>query len=343
MRGTDTPIALGIDIGGTKIAAALVDSSGTILARERGPVAPESNAVALRSIFSVIDRVLDTSGTSGTTRRRLAGIGAGAPGNIDWRAGVLRGATNLAWRDLPLAEALGERYGVPALLDNDVNVAAWGEFCFGTGVVPLTHLVFIAVGTGIGSGIVESGRLIRGQRSAGEIGHIPLLEHGPRCKCGLVGCLEAVAAGPALGAAGRALLERGESPGIAALLQKAGDSMEEITAAHIFAAAQAGDAGAQRLVDREGYYVALAVLIAARMLDPERIVIGGGLADAGSVFFEAIWANLARLRPRGPDPRQFVVRSQLGVDAGAVGAAALILRPEPSFAEAGLINPGAGA
>ncbi|MGH2369560.1 MAG: ROK family protein, partial [Chloroflexota bacterium] len=165
-------LALGIDIGGTKVAAALVNASGQVVGRERGAVAPESNVAGLASIVQVIDRLLAAYPDA---RSRLAGIGAGAPGSIDWRAGSLSGATNLSWRDLPLTAALRDRYGIPALLDNDVNVAAWGERCFGAGAskgtvnTPIQHLVFITVGTGIGAGFVEAGRIVRGRRSAGEI------------------------------------------------------------------------------------------------------------------------------------------------------------------------------
>jgi predicted NBD/HSP70 family sugar kinase len=320
----------------------------------------------------------------------LAGIGAGTPGSVDWREGVLRGATNLDWHDLPIAAALRKRYGVPALLDNDVNVAAWGEVTFGTtssgttampepgspwsvagpgpsgtanqepgmrnperlstsqspstsghsvlspqsSVLTVRHLVFITVGTGIGSGIVEAGRIVRGRRSAGEIGHIPVLEGGPRCRCGMVGCLEAAAAGPGFAAAARRLAAAGEAPGLLALAE--GD-LHAITVPLVIQAALAGDAGALRALDREGYYLALAVLIAGRMLDPEVVVLGGGVAEAGAPVFDALWRNLAHLRPRGPDPSHYAIPSRLGADAGAIGAASLILNPEPGFAQAGLI------
>ncbi len=122
-------LALGADIGGTKIAAAIVDDNAQVLARERGPVAPESNEAGLDSIFAVVDRLL---AAHLDLRPYIKGIGAGSPGSIDWRSGTMGGATNLAWRNLPIAAALRDRYGVPALLDNDVNVAAWGEACFGS-------------------------------------------------------------------------------------------------------------------------------------------------------------------------------------------------------------------
>ena len=339
MSGAQGKLALGIDIGGTKVAAVLVDASGTVIARDRGPVAPETNDAALHSIIAVTDRLLtEHPGAC----ERLAGIGAGAPGGVDWRNGVLLAATNLAWRDLPLAKALSERYGVPTLVENDVNVAAWGERCFGGWSVPNTpvqHLVYLTVGTGIGAGLVENGRIVRGKRGAGEIGHIPLLDNGIQCKCGMVGCLEAVASGPALGVAGRLLAEAGAAP---RLLQLAGGTATDITAAHVFQAAQEGSPGAQQLLVREGYYLALAVLICWRMLDPQVIVIGGGLAEAGAPLFDAVWNELRRLRPRGPDPSEYVVHTKLGADAGAIGGAALVLHPEPGFIEAGNLSHALG-
>lgn len=363
-------LALGVDVGGTKVAAALVDERGAVLASDRGPVAPESNDASLESIYNVVDRLL---AAHSELRGRLMGIGAGAPGAVDWRTGVVAGAANLAWRNLPLAESLSKRYEVPALADNDVNVAAWGERCFGftkhgrgsapkpgkstetalitssrrsteaesgTAPVPIQHLAYITVGTGIGAGLIESGRIVRGRRGAGEVGHIPLLENGPRCRCGAVGCLEAVAAGPAFAAAGRAAAAAGEAPGLLAL---AGGNPAAVTAPLVFQAAAQGDAGARRVLDREGYYLALAVTIVRRMLDPEVVVIGGGLAEAGPPLFEALWDNLTRLQPAGRsgfDPRTFAVPSSLGAEAGAIGAAALVLRPEPGFVAAGLVSAG---
>ena len=327
-RAPQDPLALGIDIGGTKVAAALVDSAGAVVASERGPVAPESNEASLASVVAVVDALL---GRHGEARDRLSGIGAGAPGGVDWRSGVLLGATNLAWRNLPLGPELTRRYGLPTVVDNDVNVAAWGERCFGgwgREGKGIEHLVFITVGTGIGAGLVENGRIVRGKRSAGEIGHIPILQDGPRCKCGMVGCLEAVAAGPALGAVGRHLAQSGKSP---ALLTLAGNDPDKVTAAHVVRAAVEGDAGAETLLKNEGYYLALAVMIAWRMLDPEVVVFGGGLSEAGKPLFEAIWEALRAIRPRGPDPETYVVPSRLGAAAGAIGAAALILQPESAF------------
>jgi glucokinase len=347
-------LALGLDIGGTKVAAALLDGAGTVLARARGPVDPAGNRPGLESVFRVADACLEAAPAPTpappAARAALRGIGAGCPGSIDWQAGVVRGAANLAWRDLPLGAALRDRYGVPALVENDVNAAAWGERSFGAGTEAGTgaaaggagaggpggrvdDLVFLTVGTGIGAGIVSGGRLVRGRGTAGEIGHIPLFEHGPRCACGLVGCLEALAAGPAFARAGRDLAAAGEAPG---LLARAGGSAEAITPDLILRAAAGGDPSAQALLDREGYYLALAVLIAGRLLDPARIVVGGGLSEGGAVLFEALWRNLARLRPRGPDPRAFAVPPALGPDAGAVGGAALILVPEPGHRAAGL-------
>ena len=338
VAGIQGSLALGIDIGGTKVAAVLVDASGTVVARDRGPVAPDSNDAALRSIVAVTDRVLNEHPGA---RGRLTGIGAGAPGAVDWRNGVLLAATNLAWRDLPLARALSERYGVPALIENDVNVAAWGERCFGgwsTPNTPVEHLVYLTVGTGIGAGLIENGRIVRGKRGAGEIGHIPLLDNGIHCKCGMVGCLEAVASGPALGTAGRRLAEAGAAGEALRLLELAGGAATDITAAHVIQAAQEGSPGARHLLEREGYYLALAVLICWRMLDPQVIVIGGGLAEAGAPLFEAIWKELRRLRPRGPNPSEYVVHTKLGADAGAIGGAALVLQPEPGFIEAGNLS-----
>ncbi len=238
-------LALGIDIGGTKVAAVLLNREGVVLGRARGPVAAQGNGAGLGSIFRVVDTVLQGHLEA---RRSLVGIGAGAPGSIDWRGGVLNGAANLTWQHLPLAAALSERYGVPALLDNDVNVAAWGERCFGAGTgapagegprglpvgapagvpgLPEENVVFLTAGTGIGAGLIEAGRIVRGRGGAGEIGHIPLFPDGPPCRCGMIGCLEARASGPALARAGQGAAAAGETP---ALLALAGGAPPQVTA-----------------------------------------------------------------------------------------------------------------
>jgi glucokinase len=362
-------LALGIDIGGSKVAAVLLDDRGTVLGHERGPVAPESNEAGLASVFDVVDRLLASLPAAGA---RVKGIGAGAPGTIDWRDGVLRGASNLNWKDLPLAEALRERYGVAALLDNDVNAAAWGERCFGAGAARRAssefgsrdgsarndgrvsadtehsrptenhrsgpelaqHLVFITVGTGIGGGLVESGRIVRGRRAAGEIGHIPLLEDGPQCRCGSRGCLEAVASGPAFGLAGASQAAAGLAP---RLYDLAAGNAAAVTPSLIVRAAVEGDAGARRVLEREAYYLAVAVLVAMRMLDPEVVAIGGGLSGAGEPLFGALRQHLRRMWPRGGEPGRYMRPARLGSQAGAIGGAALVLRPEPGFVGAGLL------
>src|SRR5215213_351910 len=211
-RHGEHPLFGAVDLGGTKIHTAVSDEAGRILAEDRRPTEVE------RGPDGVIARIIDSleASLAGTGGSRLAALGAAAPGPIDREHGTVREAPNLpGWRSVPLAARLGEALGCPAVLENDANAAALGEFTFGAGRGS-QHMIYLTVSTGIGGGLILDGCLYRGATgSAGELGHIVLDDDGPLCGCGARGCLEALASGTAIAARGAEAVRQGTAPGIA--------------------------------------------------------------------------------------------------------------------------------
>ena len=338
MRAGD--LVIGVDVGGTKVAAGVVearDGRAVIGARARGAVDPATNEGGIASILAVVDEAVATLDAG--QRARLAGIGVACAGNVDHVTGTLRRAANMAWRDLGIAAALRDRHGVEARVENDVNAAAWGLASFpgdAKGTAPCPTLAYLVVGTGIGAGVVDGGRILRGRTgAAGELGHLPGIAGAVEaaagqvpCVCGARGCLEAVASGPALGAGARARAVAGAAPG---LLERAGGDASRIDAATVTGAAADGDPVALELLAREGRFVAMAIAVAFRAYDPHRIVIGGGVVAAGQVVVDAIHAGIADLAVRVPhrlrDSRDWLEVQASPDDGGIIGAGALVLFP----------------
>jgi glucokinase len=336
----DGDLAIGVDVGGTKVAAGLVevrDGQAHVMMRARGAIDPTSNAGGLTSIVSVVDGVVNSLDAGQLAH--LRGVGVACAGNVDHVTGTLRRAANMAWGDLGISRALRDRYGVPSHVENDVNAAAWGLATFsGTNrpLPPNPTVAYLVVGTGIGAGVVDGGRILRGRvGSAGELGHLPGIagavdsESGDvPCVCGARGCLEAVASGPALGAAARARAIDGRAPG---LLRAVDGDATRIDAATVTAAAADGDKDALDLLAREGRFVALAIAVAFRAYDPHRMVLGGGVVAAGKVVVDAIHAGVSGLAVREVhrlrDSRDWLEIEAPGADLGVLGGAALVLAP----------------
>ncbi|MCX5985395.1 MAG: ROK family protein [Chloroflexi bacterium] len=330
---------IGVDIGGTKVAAGLVEatlgSRPIVTARARGPVDPTTNSGGIASILAVVDQVWRDASKHGPS---VAAIGVACAGSVDHHDGVLRRASNMSWTDLGIAEALGDRYGVPVTVENDVNAAAWGEAIFGdpdretSSAIPT--LAYITVGTGIGTGAVEGGRIIRGRAGgAGEFGHLPGLAGTVDpdaalvvCSCGARGCVEAVASGPAFAVAGQTWARDGRAPG---LVEASHGDLSGIDAAMITRAATSGDAGALQLVAREARFIAQTIAVAWRAYSPDVIVLGGGVMSAGDVMLKAVHVGLSSLAVTGParlrECSSWVLPARLGNDAGVIGAGALVV------------------
>lgn len=313
-------VAIGVDVGGTKLAAGLVAADGSVLDRVRHDTPDTADAI--------VDRIIDVA-TDFIGRHHLTDppVGVGAAGLID-ADGAVRFSPNLPWRDFALGAQLRKRLPGTVTVDNDANVAAWGEYRFGAGREAHSSLVMLTIGTGVGGGLVLEDRLVRGAGGmAGELGHIAVLEGGPQCPCGALGCLEALASGTAIARFAReAKAGRRLAPGSA--LASAGD--QEITGKAVTVAAHAGDRDAVEILATAGRWlgVGIASLIAA--FDPEVIVLGGGAMQAGHLLVEpAVASAQERLLGKGHREMAPIVPAVLADDAGLVGAAALALGLPP--------------
>ena len=311
---TDQGQAVGLDVGGTKILAVRVARGGEILARAEVPTPADDQAATLDAMVEAARELM--------TPEVLA-LGVGAAGMVDVANGILRSAPNLAWRDLAIAEHMRSALGVPCQLDNDANVAAYGEFRFGSGR-GYRHVLLVAVGTGIGGGIIIDGRLFRGANGyAAEIGHVVVEPDGPPCGCGTRGCWEQVASGTTIGRLGReAVREHPHS----ALARLAGGEPEVVTGKLVTQAAQRGDPVAVRILAQVGGRLGVGIAGLVNVLDPQVVVVGGGAVVAGDLLLEPARAAFHDA-VEAPDRRPTVpiVGAQLGPDAGAVGAAVLAL------------------
>lgn len=309
-----------MDLGGSHITAAVIDEAGTRLAIVRRPLpaalTPES---VLTAIGDTIAAALAMGGS------QVEGIGLGIPGLIDARTGTSLFSPNFGWRGVPVVEPIAQRFGLPVFMDNDVRCATVAEARFGAGR-GAKNLICITVGTGIGSGIMVDGRMLLGASGAtGEIGHMTVEPDGPRCRCGNRGCVEALAAAPAIVRRAREVMARAAAQGQATLLAQrtCGDS-DAVDAALVARVAQAGDRLAREVITDAARFLGIAIANVANLINPSLVVLGGGVSLAGPLWFETVEQTVrTRAMPvQGADAR--IVLAQLGTDAGVVGAAALV-------------------
>jgi glucokinase len=310
---TDTQ-AIGIDVGGTKTASARVRSDGTVLAYDARPTPANDMEATLATMVAGARAVLSSDVTS---------VGVAAAGLVERTTGVLRFAPNLAWRDAPLVSHLHEALGLPVVADNDNTAAAWGEFLFGAGR-GYRDMLLVGVGTGIGGGIVADGRLLRGAHGfAAEIGHVLMDPAGPMCGCGNRGCWEQMASGQAVTRAGRAAVEEGAR---SLLTDRAEGDPDLVNGAMVTAAAIEGDPVAVAILAEVGRWLGVGIGGLVNVLDPEIVVVAGGVAAAGDLVLEPARAAF-RVTVEAADHRPAVplVPAKLGDHTGVVGAAALVL------------------
>ena len=313
-RGATIPLACGVDIGGTKVAAGLVAADGSVLARARRST-PSRDAEAVSQVVAEV--VGELSASAGGLHGLPVGIGAAGMVDLD---GVVRYAPNIAWADYPLRADLAERLGVPVVVENDANVAAWGEYRAGAGRDARETLVMLTIGTGVGGGLVLGDRLMRGTNGLGaELGHVIVHEGGAPCPCGNLGCLEALASGTAIGRTAAEAVASGVVPEDSLLHQ-----LEELTGKSVTVAARAGDAAAVGVLARVGFWLGVGLASLTNAFDPEVIVVGGGAMEAGELLLgparESFVQRVIGRRYRTLPP---VRPAALGDDAGIVGAALL--------------------
>lgn len=306
--------AVGIDIGGTKIAGALVDSEGRIVRELKVPT-PASNPDAIAdAVVTLVAQLRD--GTE------VVAIGVAAAGFIDAERANIVYAPNLSWRNEPFKAKLESKIGLPVFIENDANAAGWAEYRFGAGRGS-KHMVMLTIGTGVGGAIVVDGHMLRGGFGiAAELGHVNLIPDGTLCGCGQRGCIESYGSGTALLKAAKQLASSGSSEG--ARLRELESNNGELTGAQVYLAIQEGDAGALRLLSELGEHLGRTVASLTAVLDPEIVVIGGGVSAAGDLLVNPIRESyLAHLPARGFRPELKIVTAQLVNDAGVVGAADL--------------------
>ncbi|MDN5327074.1 MAG: glucokinase [Moorella sp. (in: firmicutes)] len=308
----------GVDLGGTNIAAILMDAAGQTGGWMTWPT--EASGGPYRVIERIIALIKFTMEQNGITEQQLLGIGLGVPGLVNSREGKSVFSPNLpGWRDIPVAEMVGRGCGVPVIIDNDVRMAAWGEKLLGAGR-GWEDVICLTLGTGIGSGIFIQGKMFKGRdESAGEIGHVTVEKDGPRCNCGNFGCLEMYASGRGIARQARETLEQG---GSSLLLELAGGDASSITAATVCRAAIQGDPLARQVMEKTALYLGIALAGLANILNPQRIVLGGGVMGAGELLLEPV-RRVVRERAMPLNREVEIVAAELGERAGAIGAAAL--------------------
>ena len=312
-------LTAGIDVGGTKIAGGVVDEQGKILATARR----ESPATDTDAIERAIEDVVAELRVD----HAIVAVGIGAAGFVDSRRSTVLFAPNLAWRDEPLRSDLEKRIDLPVVVENDANAAAWGEFTFGAGE-DVQDSLLVTVGTGVGGGIVLNGELHRGAFGvAAEIGHMRVVPDGRICGCGNRGCWEQYASGTALV---RDTKEQARQGSLIArsLVDRAGGDVENISGPLITEAARDGDSFAREQLASLGKWLGEGIASLTAVLDPEVVVIGGGVSEAGDLLLDPVRAHFAaNLTGRHYRPELQVRAALLGNKAGMIGAADLARRP----------------
>ncbi|HEY4421814.1 MAG TPA: ROK family protein [Pseudonocardia sp.] len=310
---TDTRLAIGLDIGGTKIAGAVVDEHGTVVAEHVEPTPAESSGEAVTEVvLSMIDRF--------RADHDVVTIGVGAAGIVEWPVGVMLWAPNNAYRDWPVREQLEKATTLPVIVDNDANVAALAEARLGE---PYPNMVLITVGTGIGGGLVLDGQIYRGPTGLGaELGHIILNPDGPRCGCGNHGCFEAYASGTALTRMARDAAA--DDPH--GLIARLGAEDGEVTGYTVVKAAHLGDETAKAVFARLGRWLGVGIASLANIFEVDAVVVGGGLVETGELLLTPA-RTAAREYAYAPTARGIapVIPATFGADAGKIGAALLAL------------------
>lgn len=314
---------LGVDIGGTKVAAGIVTSRGEILSKARVPMVSDREAAAgLAAVEKAIDAAF---ATQPKRRASVSAIGISSPGPLDPRRGIVINPPNLkCWQNFPLAEKIADSRRLPTRLDNDANAAALAEALWGSGV-GYDSVFYATLGTGIGTGVILGGRIYHGRTgAAAEGGHVSIDYHGPRCACGKLGCIEALAAGPAVARRARERLEAG-GPGREKLLSLAGGKPENVTAEMVGTAWHAGDKLSAEILQETADLLAIWLGNIVDLFEPDVIIFGGGMGELMSEWFGRIREQLPAWTINSRCREIPLVRARYGEDSGIAGAAALCL------------------
>jgi len=321
MTETSDTLVVGVDVGGTKVAAGLVNRNGEIKTQVRNPMAAHGEgSEGLAAVVSAIDLLFSHDAK---VRTLIRGIGICAPGPLDPATGVVINPPNVpCWRNFPLAAEIERVYRVPVKVENDANAAALAEARWGAGR-GYRHIFYAGIGTGIGTGIVFDGRIYNGRTgAAAEGGHMSIDYHGPRRGCGKPGCIEILAAGPAIGRSARAKLASEQDAG-SSILSLAKGNIEAVTSEMVGQAYASGDPVAKEVLQETVDLLALWLSNIVDLLEPDVIILGGGVAAMLPPFFGDIASGLAKYCIISRCREIPLLKAHYGADAGIAGGAAL--------------------
>jgi glucokinase len=310
----------GIDLGGTKIYSVVATADGLVRGEDERPTRIELGVESC--VQRMIDSLAAAAQPAGVELKSLRRVAVAAPGPIDLKQGIITAAPNLGWVNVPLKRILEDELDVSVLLENDANAAALGEFQYGA-AQQYNTLVYVTISTGIGGGFVFDGAIFSGASgAAGEIGHMTVEPDGPRCFCGGRGCLEMMASGTAIGRTGTLAVEEGRSEALALLLNEAGKVGPE----EVALAAQQGDQVANEILDEAARYIGIGLGSLINLINPEAIVLGGGVSKIGQRVLDPIIAE-ARRRSFPQSFGDCTIRfAELGERIGALGAVAVAVK-----------------
>src|SRR6266446_2538531 len=312
---------IGVDVGGTKVAAGLVNPAGEITHQTRIPMVAANAGAGLAAVTAAIDSVRAASNLNPELQGSISGIGICAPGPLDPRTGVVVNPPNLpGWRNFPLAAEISKAYRLPVRVDNDGNAAALAETLWGAGR-GYRNVFYATLGTGIGTGIVFDGRIYHGRTgSAGEGGHVTIDYRGPRCNCGKLGCIEILASGTAIARRASEQIAAGRR---SAILEQAGGHLDKITGEMVGRAYVARDSLAKELLQETAMFLTVWLGNIVDLLEPDVMIVGGGAASLLQPFFEEIRDRLPGWCVNSHCQEIPLVMAHYGADAGIAGGAAL--------------------
>lgn len=292
---------------------------GQVQVRQEAQIGDAAPADAVASLQGGVRTVVGEMGAA----RVLPAIGLGTPGLVDMASGVIKSAVDIGWNDVPMREMVEDALGMPTFVANRSKVSALAELWYGS-KAGVRNLIYISIGSGVAAGVVCDGQLYVGANSsAGELGHVTIVPDGPRCPCGNRGCLQQLVSGPAIANRAR---ERLRAVGESLMLRLVDNRPEWITAQTVFAAAEGNDSLACEIVDEIAGYLGIAVANLINLFNPEVIVLGGSVGQASQVLLAPLQEEVRRRAMAYPLSVARIVKSSLGLEAGAIGAAVLVLR-----------------
>lgn len=311
----------GVDLGGTTTKIAFITMDGEIVHKWEIPT--DNSNEGQNITINIATAITEKLSRIGETKDKLAGIGMGAPGPVDYKTGIILNVVNLGWKDnYPLKDSLETAASLPAAIENDANCAALGEMWQGAGN-GATDLVCVTLGTGVGGGVIANGNIVQGiNGAAGEIGHITAIPSGGApCNCGKTGCLETVASATGIVRLAMAEVKKNELSGE---LSKLFAENGKITAKDVFDSARNGDQLANKILEEVSFHLGFVLANIANTLNPEKIVLGGGVSKAGKVLLDAVNEKFAKFAFSAVRDSTELALATLGNDAGVLGAAWLI-------------------